>query len=320
MANGPKICFITGTQRTGTNLLRDILGSNDGFALAGEVVTPTDHPFCWYEFLKRKRIGAIGPQNWDKMNPLVDEWIAGLQDTMVGTWENGSTKSADSWVGGDIKYNQLRTISPVYWELAEIPYILFYIRERRGKVIHVRRRNILKLMLSNMIAEQSGVWHLSNSQQFEKKFDIDIDICLRRMKTAQVEEQEFLKHSQTVQVVECVYEDLVANMPTAERHSVATGLGGPLARISNRFELDGGFAPPANFKKVVNQPYGEIVSNFEALISAVSKSEFRDMADEVWAEEPQNAGKRRQSGPRPNGPAKISKWLKLPAAFQKQLK
>jgi hypothetical protein len=317
MQDKPKICFIMGTQRTGTNLLRDILCSNDSFAVAGEVVTPNGHPFCWYEFLQRKGIGVKGPDNWNEMNLVCDEWIRSLRDGMLGKWDNGSTKSAKSWVGGDIKYNQLRAISPLYWDLSEIPYIVRFIRLRQGKIIHVTRRNLLKLALSSIIAEQTGIYHSDQKATFTRKYAVDIDDCLVRMNTAKLEEETFRRIAETVQTVECVYEDLVANMPSAEKNSVATHLGGPLARISQEFRIEGGFAPSSNFKKVVSQPYGDVISNFEELLLAVSKQGFGDMAEEVFAEEPQNAGRQLTEGKGKTMGSKPPRWQALKRLLSK---
>jgi LPS sulfotransferase NodH len=274
-----KLCFIIGNQRTGTNLLRDLLVSNDEFCLAGEVISPSPAPVCWYNYLARRGIGCQGPLAWDDASPLVDGWLADLQKSMLSTWDNGSVKSKDSWVGGDIKYNQLRAISPIYWELSEIPFILFYIMMRSGFVIHTRRRNTFKMILSAMIAEQSGVWHLKAPAAFAEKFQIDSSLCIQRMRSAKKEEEAFQRLSENMQTVECFYEDLAAGM------AQAGGTTGPLAQIKAQLGVNGEFAVQSNFRKVVSQPYGEIISNFLQLIKDVSRTEFAGMAEEVRAEE-----------------------------------
>jgi hypothetical protein len=285
MSEHPKICFIIGNQRSGTNLLRDILTTNDGMSMAGEVITPSPHPFCWYNFLERSGAGVKGPEGWDEACALVDDWMADLQGRMLGRWENGSTKSANGWVGADVKYNQLRAIAPIYWELTEIPFLLHYIMSRYGFVIHTRRRNTIKLVLSAMIAEQSGLWHTSRSQSFDRKFEINVEECVLRVEKAWMEEQEFLRLSAGVQTIECVYEDLVENLPSEKTQSPETGLYGPLANVHKQLGLQGGFSPVIGFKKVVSQPYGEIVSNFGALLRGFSGSTFANLMEEIRAEE-----------------------------------
>jgi LPS sulfotransferase NodH len=286
MSGTKKICFIMGNQRSGTNLLRDILTGSDDLSLAGEVITPSSHPFCWYNFLERRGIGAKGPDAWQEACDLVDEWLDDMQSRMAGRWDNGSVKSESSWVGGDVKYSQLRAISPVYWELSEIPFLLHYIMSRYGFIIHTRRRNTFKLVLSAMIAEQSGIWHAHGPNAFKQKFELNIDECVLRVTRARMEEVEFLRLSAHVQTIECFYEDLVENMPTEERRSPETGLYGPLANIHKLLRLKGGFSPNTQFKKVVSQPYGQVVSNFDALLMAFSSTDFAAMAEEIRAEEP----------------------------------
>lgn len=276
-----KLCFIIGNQRTGTNLLRDLLVANDDMSIAGEVITPSDHPACWYNLLMRRGIGCLGPQDWDGMNELVNEWMAAMQQSMIHTWENGSTKSLSSWVGGDIKYSQLRAISPLYWELSEIPFMLMYIMSKYGFVIHTRRRNTLKMVLSAMIAEQSGVWHQSSTKKFVSKFPIDIQSCIMRMRSARKEEETFLRLSAGVQTIECFYEDLAHCLAAP----AGAGLSGPLLNIKALLGINGVFASSSSFCKVVSQPYGEVISNFQPLMKAVSRTEFAHMAEEIRAEE-----------------------------------
>jgi LPS sulfotransferase NodH len=295
MSGDGKICFIIGNQRTGTNLLRSILAANDELSIAGEVITPSDHRNCWYNYIARRGIGAQGPQGWYDTSELVDAWIADLHASMAYTWKNGSTKTVESWVGGDIKYNQLRAISPVYWELSEIPFLLFYLEQRAGVVIHVRRRNTFKMILSAMIAEQSGVYHQSSPSAFASKFQINPGECIERMRGAKREEEMFLQLAARNQVVECFYEDLVESMAAVKAARPGAELSGPLLEIKTRLGIEGGFAVSPNFKKVVSQPYCEIISNFPELMSEVSRTEFAGMSQQILAEEaPEASAKSKQ--------------------------
>lgn len=58
-ASGNHLFVVIGAQRTGTNLLREILNTNERIAMLGEVLTPSPAPAHWDNYCRAFRLAAF---------------------------------------------------------------------------------------------------------------------------------------------------------------------------------------------------------------------------------------------------------------------
>jgi hypothetical protein len=72
---GRHLFVVIGAQRTGTNILREILNTNEHIAMLGEVLTPSPAPAHWDNFSRTLPIGSIHPANFGEAESLLDQYF-----------------------------------------------------------------------------------------------------------------------------------------------------------------------------------------------------------------------------------------------------
>ena len=103
-----------GAQRTGTNILREILNTNEQIAMLGEVLSPSPAPAHWDNFCRTLANGSIPPATSARPNRCWIEYFEFVEYRIRNHWE-GNKKNCSRAIGIDIKYNQLRRIAPSDW-------------------------------------------------------------------------------------------------------------------------------------------------------------------------------------------------------------
>jgi hypothetical protein len=58
-----------------------------------------------------------------------------------------------------IKYNSMHHFNKLWMDLGEAPTLFAMLRERKIPVVHLRRKNHLRVYVSALVAEMNGVWH-----------------------------------------------------------------------------------------------------------------------------------------------------------------
>ena len=64
--NDVQLFAVIGAQRTGTNLLREILNTNDQIAMLGEVLSPSPAPAHWDNFCRGLRARSTQPNSFEE--------------------------------------------------------------------------------------------------------------------------------------------------------------------------------------------------------------------------------------------------------------
>src|SRR5258708_2899138 len=77
--SGVQLFVVIGAQRTGTNILREILNTNDEIAMLGEVLTPSPAPAHWDNFCRTLPDRTVYPANVSEAEALLDRYFEFVQ-------------------------------------------------------------------------------------------------------------------------------------------------------------------------------------------------------------------------------------------------
>jgi hypothetical protein len=109
--DGTHLFVVIGAQRTGTNILREILNANEQIAMLGEVLSPSPAPAHWDNFCRTLPARSVPPPSLNEAESLLDRYFEFVRYRIRNHWE-GTKKSRSHAFGVDIKYNQLARIPP----------------------------------------------------------------------------------------------------------------------------------------------------------------------------------------------------------------
>jgi LPS sulfotransferase NodH len=267
---------VIGAQRTGTNILREILNTNEQIAMLGEVLSPSPAPAHWDNFCRDLPVRSVHPASVGKAEALLDQYFEFVRYRIRNHWE-GNRKSRSHAFGLDIKYNQLRRIAPANWDSTSSPFILCYLRSRGAMLIHTTR-NVIHCAISTLIASQRNLWHNYDGAVIDRSYHIDVGECLAYARIILQHRDAFLKSAHDCKIVNCSYESLIDDIKRAGAQeeipegpgplrNIAAALGGPF-----KFRYDG------RLQKAINIPYSRLLSNYDALVRGLKDSEFSAFA------------------------------------------
>jgi hypothetical protein len=267
---------VIGAQRTGTNLLREILNTNEQIAMLGEVLLPSAAPAHWNNFCRKLPVRRL-PTTYGEAESLLDQYFEFVEYRIRNHWE-GNKKSDSHAFGVDIKYNQLTGIVPADCEpVLSCPFVFCYLRGRGATLIHTTR-NVIHCAISAIIASRRNFWHNYEGAVINRSYHVDAEECLAYARTIIRHRDRFQAAANDCKVVNCRYESLVDDIkrsgPQPEipegpgpLHDIAMALGAPF-----RFRYDG------RLQKAINIPYSRLLSNYDAFVRRLRDSEFSALA------------------------------------------
>jgi hypothetical protein len=267
---------VVGAQRTGTNILREVLNTNEQIAMLGEVLTPSPAPAHWDNFCRRLPAGRSLPATLHEAELLLDQYFQFVQYRIRNHWE-GRRKSLSHAFGVDIKYNQLRDIAPTNWDFASPPFILCYLRSRGATLIHTIR-NPIHCAISTLIASQRNVWHNYDGAVIDRNYQVDVAECLSYARRILQNRDAFLEAARGSTVVTCRYESLIDNIERADTQENIPDDPGPLRDIAAALGSRFNFRYDRRLQKAINIPYSRLLSNYDALVERLEDSEFSALA------------------------------------------
>ena len=203
--NRPPVPFvILAAERTGTNLLREMLCSHPDCFLAGEVFNS--------KMIASGDAAGIPESAWGRLQAMRDVDPVGFaREVLAGT---GTRCTA---AGFKLMYDHARRF-PMVLEALE--------QDRSIRIIHIRRRNLLRRYLSNARALKSGQWLCR--EEAKRVVVPAISGCLsdiaRDIKRIQDHERAFEARFSNHSVLNLWYEDL-SESPTAIGQKAAEFLG-----------------------------------------------------------------------------------------------
>jgi hypothetical protein len=274
-AIGVQLFAVIGAQRTGTNILREILNTNEQIAMLGEVLMPSLAPAHWDNFCRTLPVRTVRPASVSEAEALLDRYFEFVQYRIRNHWE-GNRKSRSHAFGVDIKYNQLRNIAPANWTSSSPAFILGYLRSRGATIIHTTR-NVIHCAISTFIAARRNVWHNYDGAVIDRTYHLDIQECLAFARTIVKHRDAFLEAVSGCKVVDCSYESLIEDMGRVGSQEEIPEAPGPLWDIAQAFEASFTFRYDRRLQKAINIPYSRLISNYDALVGQLKDSEFSDL-------------------------------------------
>jgi LPS sulfotransferase NodH len=198
--------IILGAARTGSNLLRSLLNSHSGVIAFGEL------------FRNDKRIGWDLPgyfQNKKAISMIQTDPIGFLRNSVFVEYPKRI-----SAVGFKLFYDHAQSTE---WK----PIWPFLRNQDDLRIIHLKRKNILRRVLSLQRAMSTGRW-VSRSQTALDNLPITLDYnrCLNVFKETRDSEQRFDKYFENNSRIDVFYEDLSRDY-TLEMKRVQEFLGVP---------------------------------------------------------------------------------------------
>lgn len=267
-----RLFVVIGAQRTGTNILREVLNTNSHIAMLGEVLSPSPAPAHWDNFCRGLQRRSTLPANAGEAQTLLDRYFQFVQYRVHNHWE-GNRKRNSRAFGVDIKYNQLRGIEPANWDNTSFPFILGYLRSRGATLVHVTR-NVIHCAISMLVASQRDVWHNYDGAVIDRTYRIDAGDCLSWARTIVRDRDAFLRFSCDCKVVDCPYGSLIENIQRAGSQKDIPKGPGPLQNIAEALGVPFNFQHARRLQKAINVPYSKLLANFDTFISRLKDSEF----------------------------------------------
>jgi LPS sulfotransferase NodH len=272
ISSGSTLFFaVIGAQRTGTNILRETLNTNDQIAMLGEVLSPSPAPAHWDNFCRGLPVRSVHPDSSVEAEALLDQYLDFVRYRIRNHWE-GNKKNRSHAIGVDIKYNQLTRIRPTHWDSAS-PFMLFYLRSREAILIHVTR-NVIHSAISALIASQRNLWHNYDAAVIDRSYQIDVGECLAYARTIVQQRNAFLKATQDCRVVNCSYENLIEDLARSGSWQEIPERPGALRNIATALAAPFQFRYDGRLQKAINVPYAQLLSNYDALVRQLEDSEF----------------------------------------------
>lgn len=247
--HGPAPYVILSTQRVGSHLLGDILGSHPMFAQAGEVLIPqTRKPGSFDSFLE-----ATGPCAGPDV--LWSQYLYHLRKAKPGAGH----------VGFLVKYGHIDRI--LNRDLIS-DHLFADVR-----VIHLTRRNVLRTVASHHLAVARKV-HVAR-----RPMHLDVDtielpantiVDVLRRKASSVETVRERLADSPLLVLEVAYEEIMEGEHVSEQL---------ISKMRAFFDVPDGFSHEPKTMKLAPVELKMLLSNYSEIAAAVAGTEFQHMLD-----------------------------------------
>lgn len=270
---------LIGSQRSGTNFLREVLNTHPKLHVHGEVMWPSPHPSVWHNFLRANSYRAHPAVVDADANQVLDDYLVHLaEDTRRGNPMKADTVSN---IGIDIKYNQMRVPGPLTQDLQAPPFLFGYLKKRGIPLLHVFRRNLLHQALSLVIAEDRGIYHNYGSQHFKGNVVVEPARVVDRCYWIAEQRALFRQMSSGSEVHDIAYEDLaeVCDQDASELQLDATAA--VVLGLADFLKVEVDFRRPKTISKVINRPFRQVLSNYGELKRAILVSEFHQFEGSI---------------------------------------
>ena len=244
MSKKPKFCIIT-TQRSGSTWLTQLLNSHHQIkVLAGDPFWDRSGPFDgdlprYHDFRRNSKVSRPRVA-FDYLNTL------DLQ-----TYKS----EPHDILGFKLMYNHIK----------HNPEVLIKLLIDKYRIIHLSRRNVLDILISNTVSKQHGVYHVKKSDNKRKSAYLDPDLLLPTLNLYERSYQFarlFLK-AIPLPVLEVRYETLTAN-----RDNI-------LRLIADFLQVDSSSVSfESSLKKANAGSYQDKIANYSEVKNILDKSKY----------------------------------------------
>jgi len=206
---GTQICLLLAVERSGTHLLRSLLGNVRGVVAPGEICNATvphnrDANASFFRY--RKQACLEDPELFFPTEPVQRRFLNGYIDFLRSSY------SGKKLIVLDVKYAHVHNFNFFWWDPLEKPYLIQFAKRQRLKILHLVRRKVYRTAISGFYANETGVWR-AKSEQETRQIRITIDPEKLRKKALALSRsiarfEDWLSGSPHLQID---YEDLTEN-------------------------------------------------------------------------------------------------------------
>ena len=278
--DGARFFMLVGSQRCGSNFLREVLVTHPEAVVQGEIFYPYPLPNCFHSFVRSVATRPMPPQSYEDAIGLMDDYLVFLREDAKRSFP--AKAGAISAIGLDVKYNQMRFLSPVHHDLGARPVLFDYCASRGLPILHLVRTNVVHQALSLVLAEARNAYHRFASEgQQAGTVEISLQRLLECARWVESETGTFRRMAKGMKVLEVSYERVAgACARTAPGEQLGQSVR-VMAEIAEFLGLASEFSSPTTIQKMVDRPYHEIVSNYEELKAGIRSSEFEPFLDSI---------------------------------------
>jgi hypothetical protein len=272
--------LLLSTQRSGSHFLKALIEARfPAVVCSGEVLEEPvafsrqfpalaaapefPHFWLWYELAAAARSISVAP---DRRIEAFDAYLSKLQALV---------KPKDVLV--DVKYNTLRALGG-YWDTEHgSSDFTTYVTSRHIPVLHLIRKNILRVLISEKMARQSGVrFRMKDavSDVLPAKVRLNPKTVLAEIQAIHALTHDYRNHFEGHPgYQEIIYEDVV-------REREFTHTGAHLRTLGHFFSRkpNGTSQPAIPFKKIAPEDPADAVENWDEVVRALQCTEHGWMA------------------------------------------
>jgi hypothetical protein len=261
--------FVIGRQRSGTTVFRYYLSSNPRFVDVGEIlhnrflkgqVRDTEERFYRYLYeLVLTNPEVIHPAHHARL--LADF----LQDVEL--------RHAGQYVVIDVKYNLLFMITQNRIYHKDRPALFEILLRRKDLTIHIIRRNKLRLLVSERMANATGQWSVNakaGTAPLKAKIELDPDTVVRFIKQELEVEAVVTALLEKLQRVRTLYYEDLFNAQGLFKETIEEKIGSFLGESFT-------FSREPKIVKQNPEPLSDAIANHGEILAELAKSPFEWM-------------------------------------------
>jgi LPS sulfotransferase NodH len=240
---------LLGIQRTGTTLLYTLLDSHPSIVCFGEIfqdVNTPCHPTLGTKRYKSYIDMSVRRRVLDFVN----------RKYMISTYLSNIVSALEYEARGfKLMLDQTR----------KYPEVLNFLQQKKFKIIHIWRKNIMKIYVSRVKAEQTGIY-VSQKTVDRSKINIDGELLIKNLKAIKDAQSKILEIIQELRLayIDIQYENLLTNRD----HE--------LRRILDFLEVDGEFELTTYLTKINPDELPEVITNYHEIVKILRGTEYAD--------------------------------------------
>jgi len=268
----PEFTVLLARQRSGTNALRSVLDTHPDVCCFNEVFKVSDrhseYPFIktanYFTFLEQYCAGDVTKAFPDRSAEVFTAYLAYLRGL--------TTKKL---IVLDVKYNSTHIVTDSWREIAE-PTLFPLLKTGEVAVLHLKRGNLLRCLLSCLKAWRSHRYHIEDGQPVpDVRLTLSGAWTLDRMESWATEED-------SIATAFAGY-DFYKRIDYAELFPDAAGTAidsGALRDLAAWFGVPDSFTNHASFSKLSSLPLDQTIENFEDVRAALRGTRFESFLED----------------------------------------
>lgn len=258
------IAIMTALQRSGTHALGSAIEQHPEITYAREVFHPdyAQSKFGYYNFLPqaiRQDPDLALPANAKARYQKFIEFIESRADKPLTLL--------------DVKYASLHHFNGDWYPLSRRPQFLDFLAIQKVPILHLRRKNLVRVVASGLLAEKTSVYRVKNAAEIpDEQIRVTPREFLTRLKFLEVEKTFMSQHLRGYpQLITLEYTELFDDK----------GLNSQTARLIEKFlgvSYFESYVP--TYVKQAQRPLDETIANYDELAVALKRTPYASMLTE----------------------------------------